>query len=68
MCLLPLLTLHIRTKIAIRMSRVSDKQRDSIAEESESSGSEETDDDDQSGDEREHVETPDLYRNSALGM
>lgn len=49
------------------MSRVSDKHKDSIAEEHESIGSdisdEEGDDDVEGGE-----ETPDLYRNSSLGM
>lgn len=59
--------LFIRTKIAIRMSRVSEKQKDSIAEQTESSESEEEDEEDEQ-DEQVGVDTPDLYRNSSLGM
>ncbi|KAL4252810.1 UPL family protein [Abortiporus biennis] len=60
--------LEYLTKIAIRMSRVSDKHKDlSIVEESDSEESDISDEDEDTADE-EHVETPDLYRNSSLGM
>lgn len=49
------------------MSRVSEKQKDSIAEQTESSESEEEDEEDEQ-DEQVGVDTPDLYRNSSLGM
>ncbi|KAK7687104.1 hypothetical protein QCA50_009605 [Cerrena zonata] len=59
--------LEYLTKIAIRMSRVSDKHKDTFAEEHESIGSDvsDTDEDD---DIEGREETPDLYRNSSLGM
>lgn len=58
-----------RTKIAIKMSRSSEKNKElveGVKAESISSSSE----DDESGmeDETGREETPDLYRNSALGM
>ena len=56
-----------RTKIAIRMSRVSDKHKDAMVEESESEESEGSDEDDAMVD-PDREETPDLYRNSSLGM
>ena len=49
------------------MSRVSEKQKDSVVEPSESSGSEESDEED-AQDEEVDDGTPDLYRNSSLGM
>jgi E3 ubiquitin-protein ligase HUWE1 len=55
----------LRSKIAIKMSRVSGKAKDSAegrTESIESLGSEEDDED------IGREETPDLYRNSALGM
>ncbi|CAL1707508.1 unnamed protein product [Somion occarium] len=59
--------LEYLTKVAIRMSRVSDKHKDTLIEEHESV------DTDLSEDEEEGIgagreETPDLYRNSSLGM
>lgn len=50
------------------MSRVSEKQKDSVVARSETPDSEE--DEEEEADEAEHVDdgTPDLYRNSALGM
>lgn len=63
----------IRSKIAIKMSRTSDKVKDSEEvkadlEDLEETGlSDEEDDMDDHGDETRE-ETPDLYRNSSLGM
>lgn len=50
------------------MSRVSEKQKDLVAEPSESSGSEESDEDEDAQDQQVDDGTPDLYRNSSLGM
>lgn len=49
------------------MSRVSDKHKDAFAEEHESIGSEISETDEEEGVEGRD-ETPDLYRNSSLGM
>lgn len=57
---------NLRTKIAIKMSRVSDKQKDTL-EESESEESDVSDEDEAMVD-PDREETPDLYRNSSLGM
>ncbi|PBK91673.1 hypothetical protein ARMGADRAFT_968529 [Armillaria gallica] len=55
------------TKIAIKMSRTTSKGRDTIEEaKAESVVSMDSDDDD--GPEERREETPDLYRNSALGI
>ncbi|EIW82911.1 hypothetical protein CONPUDRAFT_151972 [Coniophora puteana RWD-64-598 SS2] len=57
------------TRIAIKMSRASEKSKELHAEKNESEGSiteEEEDEDDIEDSDRE--EMPDLYRNSALGM
>ncbi|TCD71204.1 hypothetical protein EIP91_011682 [Steccherinum ochraceum] len=59
--------LEFLTKIAIRMSRVSEKNKDNLVEESESEESEVSEDDDAMADPGRE-ETPDLYRNSSLGM
>jgi E3 ubiquitin-protein ligase HUWE1 len=58
-----------RTKIAIKMSRSSGKTSKEVAEgaKAESASSSGSDDDDDLEDTRRE-ETPDLYRNSALGM
>ncbi|KAF7981836.1 hypothetical protein HWV62_31363 [Athelia sp. TMB] len=64
------------TKIAIKMSRASDKAKDSAGDKPESVGSLASDEDDEIDEEdedeeaedQEREETPDLYRNSALGM
>ncbi len=50
------------------MSRVSEKQKDSVVEPSDTSGSEESDQDEDVQDEQVDDGTPDLYRNSSLGM
>ena len=49
------------------MSRVSDKQKDSVVEEEESVDSELSEEDEDTED-ADRDETPDLYRNSSLGM
>lgn len=49
------------------MSRVSDKHKDNFVEQEESVDSELSDEDDEE-DEVDRDETPDLYRNSSLGM
>ena len=49
------------------MSRVSDKNKDSILPEPEDVDSE-ISDDDEGTEEGDREETPDLYRNSSLGM
>ncbi|KAF9566753.1 hypothetical protein CPC08DRAFT_814629 [Agrocybe pediades] len=60
--------LEFLTKIAIKMSRNSSKNKDHAKEyESVSEGSE-VEDEDEDMDEGNREETPDLYRNSALGM
>ena len=66
-----MLTLSFSTKLAIQMGRATEKKPSLVASESEASESnmsvdDEVDDDDDepSGDD----ETPDIYRNSALGM
>lgn len=56
-----------RTKVAIKMSRVSDKHKDTLVEEEESIDSDMSEDDEDTED-AEREETPDLYRNSSLGM
>ncbi|KAI0081201.1 hypothetical protein K474DRAFT_1768664 [Panus rudis PR-1116 ss-1] len=60
--------LEYLTKVAIRMSRVSDKHKESIVEDRESMQSDTSSQyaDDMIDADRE--ETPDLYRNSSLGM
>lgn len=66
-------TKSFRTKVAIKMGRASDKSKaqqeknvTSTASLSTDSSDEDEDDDIDSGMDRE--ETPDLYRNSSLGM
>lgn len=49
------------------MSRVTDKHKDSTLEEPESVDSDNSEDEDESED-VDREETPDLYRNSSLGM
>lgn len=66
----------ISTKIAIKMSRAADKTKEGGDDKAESVGSLASDDDDEIDDDNEEEEaedrareeTPDLYRNSALGM
>lgn len=65
----------ISTKIAIKMSRASEKTKEGGDDKAESVGSLASDDDEIDEDEEEEEagdrareETPDLYRNSALGM
>lgn len=50
------------------MSRVSDKHKDTFAEEHESIGSDISEDEDDDIEVEGREETPDLYRNSSLGM
>ncbi|THH30438.1 hypothetical protein EUX98_g3760 [Antrodiella citrinella] len=59
--------LEFLTKIAIRMSRVSEKQKDTFVEESASEDDEDSEEDEDMVD-PDREETPDLYRNSSLGM
>ncbi|KAI0699215.1 hypothetical protein BC835DRAFT_1412679 [Cytidiella melzeri] len=59
--------LEYLTKVAIRMSRVSDKNKDSALQEPEDIDSNNSEDEDDLED-AEREETPDLYRNSSLGM
>ncbi|KAH8107868.1 hypothetical protein BXZ70DRAFT_1014411, partial [Cristinia sonorae] len=59
--------LEFLSKIAIRMSRVSDKNKDTFVNESESEMSEMSEEDEAILDPNRE-ETPDLYRNSSLGM
>ena len=56
-----------RTKIAIRMSRISDKHKDSLLPEPEEDDSDISEDEEETED-GDREETPDLYRNSSLGM
>ncbi|KAG6875821.1 hypothetical protein C0992_002162, partial [Termitomyces sp. T32_za158] len=59
------------TKLAIKMSRLSGKSKDIVGSsksESESSISSTDEEDDSDMEEEVREETPDLYRNSALGM
>ncbi|KAH7927155.1 hypothetical protein BV22DRAFT_1193856 [Leucogyrophana mollusca] len=59
------------TRVAIKMSRASDKAKDSVEGKAESAISVSDDDDDADDievDEPGREETPDLYRNSSLGM
>jgi E3 ubiquitin-protein ligase HUWE1 len=59
------------TKIAIKMSRASDKSKDSAEGKANSVGSlasEEEEDDGEDMEDAGREETPDLYRNSSLGM
>lgn len=56
-----------RTKVAIKMSRASGKSKDSIEEKEDSPESDDELADDDVG-EVGREETPDLYRNSSLGM
>ena len=68
--LITMFDFSFRTKIAIKMSRASDKQKDSPLDKPESVDSdlsEEDEGDDDMEDEGQD-ETPDLYRNSSLGM
>ncbi|KAH9485384.1 E3 ubiquitin-protein ligase ptr1 [Psilocybe cubensis] len=58
--------LEYLTKIAIKMSRSSTKTKEDIVKEDSVSADSESEDEDMEDDNRE--ETPDLYRNSALGM
>ncbi|KAF9820248.1 hypothetical protein IEO21_01462 [Rhodonia placenta] len=58
--------LEYLSKIAIKMSRVSDKVKDSFDEKIEDNESIPTDEDDT--EEAENDDTPDLYRNSSLGL
>ncbi|KAI0063633.1 hypothetical protein BV25DRAFT_1854068 [Artomyces pyxidatus] len=61
--------LELLSKVAIKMSRASDKNKgleDVKDDEADLSMSEDEDEDDEQGSQRE--ETPDLYRNSSLGM
>ena len=65
-----LMRIH-RTKIAMKMSRVSDKNKELLAEKAESSESDISEDDE---DDEDDEETPDteaddsLYRNSSLRL
>jgi E3 ubiquitin-protein ligase HUWE1 len=67
--LLHYLTPFPSTKIAIKMSRTSNRNKDTVegqkAESVSSMGSEE---DEEEMEDTGREETPDLYRNSALGM
>ena len=56
-----------RTKIAIKMSRPSDKHKETPPEEPENNDSDLSEEDDDT-DDVDAEETPDLYRNSSLGM
>ncbi|KAF9241543.1 hypothetical protein BU15DRAFT_87134 [Melanogaster broomeanus] len=59
------------SRVAIKMSRASEKLKDGTEGKAESAGSmsdEEEDDEDIDVDDAEREETPDLYRHSALGM
>ncbi|KDR75882.1 hypothetical protein GALMADRAFT_248624 [Galerina marginata CBS 339.88] len=58
--------LEYLTKIAIKMSRSSGKNKEDVAKDASVSADSEDDEDNMEGGSRE--ETPDLYRNSALGM
>jgi E3 ubiquitin-protein ligase HUWE1 len=55
------------TKVAIKMSRASGKTKDSSDEKEDSVGSDIASENDDTGQEPRQ-ETPDLYRNSSLGM
>ncbi|EKM54444.1 uncharacterized protein PHACADRAFT_174950 [Phanerochaete carnosa HHB-10118-sp] len=61
--------LEYLTKIAIKMSRASDKQKDSPLDKEESIDSEiSEEDEDEEMEDADREEAPDLYRNSSLGM
>ncbi|KAI5123932.1 hypothetical protein M0805_006347 [Coniferiporia weirii] len=61
--------LEYLTKVAIKMGRATDKNKESQDRKSESSSSLSSDDEgDDDMDTEEREETPDLYRNSSLGM
>ncbi len=55
-----------RTKIAIKMSKSSTKSKDDVQKDA--SVSSESEDDEEHTPDASREETPDLYRNSALGM
>lgn len=55
-----------RTKIAIKMSKISNKTKEDMAKDYSISSDSSTED--ESMDDEPREETPDLYRNSALGM
>ncbi|KAJ3553249.1 hypothetical protein NM688_g3714 [Phlebia brevispora] len=59
--------LEYLTKIAIKMSRVSEKHKDNFVEPEESLDSEMSEEDEDT-DDADREETPDLYRNSSLGI
>lgn len=65
-CYFRLLTCSISTKIAIKMSRSSNKNKEDLVKDDSVSAESESEDENMEDDDRE--ETPDLYRNSALGM
>lgn len=56
------------TKIAIRMSRASDKNKEALEEKAESVDDGVLSEEDEDMDRLDREETPDLYRNSSLGM
>ncbi|KAJ7188201.1 hypothetical protein C8R46DRAFT_1341056 [Mycena filopes] len=61
--------LEYLTKIAIKMSRTSNRNKDTAeGQKSETASSSSEDDDDEEMQDTGREETPDLYRNSALGM
>ena len=50
------------------MSRVSDKHKEDVVEHDEESVDSELSEEDEDAEDVDHEETPDLYRNSSLGM
>lgn len=62
-------SLSTRTKIAIKMGRSSDKNKDAPGKiDTPSSPSSDSEDDEDIDVDNDREETPDLYRNSSLGM
>jgi len=62
---------HVRSRVAIKMSRASEKAKDGDegkADSTDTLSDEEEGEDDIDVDDAARDETPDLYRNSALGM
>lgn len=57
-----------RTKIAIKTSRTSDKSKETVLTQAYDEDSDVSTDDEQGAPDEAREETPDLYRNSSLGM
>ena len=60
---------HVRSRVAIKMSRASEKAKDGDEGKADSAGTlSEEEEGDNIDDDAPRDETPDLYRNSSLGM